>query len=139
MSTSCRMPLDDSLRIVESQHREIFDLADRFLIAIARAEEPARVAAMVRTLTNFLRLHIDVEENLMKRAGYPGFADHRPHHLSLLDKIGAIVGKNERGELVAKEVEGLIESFVLHHDNADQSFLAFIRTVPAACAPAPVS
>lgn len=139
MSASWQMPLDDSLRIVESQHQEIFDLSDSFLTAIARAEDAAVLAGMVRTLTTFLRLHIDVEENLMKRAGYPHFEEHRPHHVSLLEKIGAIAEKNERGDGVGDEVRHLIESFVLHHDHVDCKFMTFIRAVPAARALAPVA
>ena len=128
MSTSWQTPLEESLRIVESQHKEIFDLADRFLAGATRAEKGLDLAGIVRTLTIFLRLHLDVEEGLMKRSGYPGLAEHLPSHRSLLDKIAAVARKNEAGSLAADEVRHLIESFNLHHDNADRSFMLFVRS-----------
>jgi len=138
MVAGWKVPLEESLKAVESQHKDIFDLSDRFFATIARADGNgsgnANASGIVRNLTHFLRLHLDVEENLMVRAEYPNLQEHKSHHASLAAKIAAVADRNDRGQEVVDEVKTLIEHFIQHHDHADQKFLAYLRAGP--CAPA---
>jgi len=134
MAEDWRVPLEDSVRLVDSQHQEIFDLSTRYFAALERAESPAALEAVVRRLTQFLRLHLDVEENLMKRIGYPDFDAHKANHATLAEKLAAVADGAGRGESVADQVRALMDSFVLHHDHTDRPLLAFIRSKLAVAA-----
>ena len=138
MVADWRAPLEESARIVESQHKDIFELSDKLFAAVRRADGGTAVSGMVRTLTHFLRLHLDVEENLMTRAGYPGLPEHKSGHATLSAKIAAVAEKNERGVDVSDDVQTLISHFIMHHDDADVKFSSFLRDRPG-CSPAAVA
>lgn len=140
MAASWKAPIEESIKLIDSQHSDIFEMSTRYFSALDRQDASLSLENMVRMLLHFLRLHLEVEEGLMRRVAYPDAAAHHEGHASLMDKIAAVSGALDHGHVGALDVRALMDAFVQHHDHADRPLMAFIhRRLAEASAPAPAS
>ncbi len=127
MDSEWRASVVGSLELVDSRHEEFFSLAERFLNGSARKGDALVDVGIVRALTNFLRLHLDIEENLMKRSGYPDADAQRAFHAALLERVSDVAERSNHGQDISEDLRQILETFVSHHDSADRRLMAFVR------------
>lgn len=73
--------------VIDADHKHLIDLLNRLHFMTMAGDEPAAVAAALDELVAYARGHFAREEGLMRRAGYPGLADHREHHRQLAERL----------------------------------------------------
>ncbi len=74
---------------IDEQHRELFRRVDCLLDAMI-ASDRAEGLRLVDFLREYVILHFDAEEELMRRAGYPGLADHALEHRAFAGSVEAL-------------------------------------------------
>lgn len=118
----------DSYRIgndkVDQQHQRVFELANAMLEA--RDRDALRLAAIL--LYQHVREHFSEEESLMRKVGFPSYAEHVESHnrmLAALNAVSQTIGKNA---VNSDALSALLLDWALHHiPVADAQFASYIR------------
>ena len=68
---------------IDAQHKELFDLINQ----MAAAQTPEQMKPPLMKLYKHTREHFELEEGLMRQAGYPGLDAHAGYHHGLLTRL----------------------------------------------------
>ncbi len=96
---------------IDKQHRQLFRLANEFLAA----EDKAAQAVCAMHFYRYTREHFEYEENLMRRHGFPGLAEHVEGHNALIARLNQVGSGIEDGSLDRQELEDFIRDWAQHH------------------------
>lgn len=77
---------------IDSEHRALFGIAERLYDDMGTGVGKDGLAGLFARLAAYARFHFENEEALMRRTGFPGYADHRREH----EKFSATVSSLER-------------------------------------------
>ena len=115
---------------IDDQHRHFAGLIDRILVEFRETSDLAYQERLIAELNAYARFHFISEENMMIRANYPSYEQHKAHHRDLLDRLSAKEGKLaiERSEQ-SKDgvVEYLVDWFLLHTTKEDRLFTDYLH------------
>ena len=93
---------DDQLLIghemIDCQHKGLFALADRLYEAECNRAPQDVVCEVLCELADYSMEHFSAEENLMRIASFPHFAEHLAEHWSFIQKITILINDYERGK-----------------------------------------
>ena len=70
---------------IDDDHQRFFAIANDFKAEVERGVTPEKVEAVIDELIRHAEDHFDREERYMRRAGYPGYKEHRRKHEALRD------------------------------------------------------
>lgn len=105
----------DSYRVgdekVDQQHQQMFDLANAMYDA--KGQAAMRLAAI--RLYQHVREHFADEESLMRKVGFPGYAEHVESHNRMLAALNAISQTIGRNEANPDAVSALLMDWTLNH------------------------
>jgi hemerythrin-like metal-binding protein len=120
---------------VDAEHRELIALIDELELADVGADE-TRVPDALDQLTDYIAIHFQMEEKLMRREGYPAEAieHHLAEHRELALKTQGFVDAYAEGSLTSVEpiVEFLYEWFSHHILEVDTLMAEHVRARHAA-------
>jgi hemerythrin-like metal-binding protein len=124
---------DDSLATgdpaTDREHREILEHLNKFYASMFEGEGGVGSDDMIRTLDTWLRRHFTSEEDLMKRRGYPGLAQHHNAHedyMRRFERAKREVEANQPGAINAM-FEFASQAVLDHIRTEDKAFAAFLR------------
>ncbi len=80
---------------IDAQHRELFRRAARLLAGLHRGE-PEEIGGLVDFLHEYAVVHFGMEEDLMREAGYPGYARHKAEHDRFVSDLLAFSAERDR-------------------------------------------
>lgn len=86
--------------LVDAQHREIFQLVNQFAEAVGARRAHALVRPVLDRLIGYVEEHFAEEERLMRRACFPGAAQHARLHRDFRAKVEELVQAYRQGDLV---------------------------------------
>jgi len=86
---------ETGLADIDAQHRVILALAQRVEELEARGDFEA-LEVTVAEAFRFAHAHFGCEEQLMRAYDYPGIAQHRAEHASLLQEIGTLIERHDK-------------------------------------------
>jgi hemerythrin len=72
---------------MDDQHGILMDAMNELRLAVVQGCGRERVCELLDQLIEFTRMHFWSEEQLMEEAGFPGLAEHRAEHHSLLAQM----------------------------------------------------
>lgn len=105
----------DSYRVgdekVDQQHQQMFDLAN----AMYDAKDQAAMRLAAIRLYQHVREHFADEESLMRKVGFPGYAEHVESHNRMLAALNAISQTIGRNEANPDAVSALLMDWTLNH------------------------
>ncbi|MBL8452298.1 MAG: diguanylate cyclase [Zoogloea sp.] len=123
--------------IIDAQHQNLFELANRLLNLVREAGPPAEIHATIRALSDATRRHFRDEEAILATVAYPRHEQHAKAHRILSAKLDALSGQSAMGTLpTGKLIEFLAYDLVDHHAlGADRDFIPWLRRGPRDPAP----
>src|ERR1035437_6169818 len=78
--------------IIDKQHREYADLADRLFELAARGNvDRQTLSRETSAVVKYAVEHFDTEEYLMRSEKYPAYAEHRAKHNTFRDRTDTLV------------------------------------------------
>ena len=115
---------------VDAEHRELIALIDELELADVGADE-TRVPDALDQLTDYIAIHFQMEEKLMRREEYPAEAieHHLAEHRELAKRTRGFVDDYSEGSLTSVEpiVGFLYEWFQLHILEVDTLMAEHVR------------
>lgn len=115
---------------IDLQHHYFLNLINRFIRQLAVIDR-AFQQRLFNELDAYARFHFISEENMMFRAGFPNYADHKRLHDELLEELNIRQALFLRQQTSAHEVIDFLQHWFLHHTlHEDHHFAAYLRTLP---------
>ncbi len=111
---------NDSLSIgngeIDSQHKKLFALADRFHAAMSGGHGKAILQQTLTELIDYTRHHFACEESVMQKSAYPQFPQHKAEHDKLTQKVVKLHGELVAGHAVITiDVLQFLRDWLIHH------------------------
>jgi hemerythrin len=116
---------------IDRQHRELLSRVNALFDAIGSREAGRNVEELLCFMEKYVHRHFLCEEKLMRRHGYPAYAQHLGQHQRFLDELARIDAQFERSgltEAVVVRMSGYITEWLTGHFLVDDKQLAeFLR------------
>ncbi|MCB1932349.1 hemerythrin family protein [Accumulibacter sp.] len=98
---------------IDAQHRQLFDLAATF----GGDGDQIRVLKSLAMLTEYVKVHLREEEQMMAACNYPGLEAHRELHTEFRRMLFKLLENAKRMTLdeIADEVKFLINGWFYNH------------------------
>ena len=123
---------------IDAQHKELFKRTNDLLEACLRGEGVDGVVSTIGYLTTYVVEHFNAEEEIMRRARFPGYAEHAKMHRdfrkAVEDFANEIVARGGVGTDTVVKVNRLIVGWLNNHiRKVDREMAVAIRkTAPEA-------
>jgi len=115
---------------IDLQHRYFLNLINRFIRQLDLADS-AFQQRLFNELDAYARFHFISEENMMFRAGFPAYAEHKRLHDELLEELNVRQALFLRKQTSAHEVVDFLQHWFINHTlHEDHRFADYLRTVP---------
>lgn len=114
---------------IDNQHKFFANLINRLSDELRDRVSQYHTNSIINELDAYARFHFISEENIMYRAGYPKFDEHRSSHLNLIDKLGSkegLLSLEPTKQRVDEIIEFLIDWFLDHTINEDKIFANYL-------------
>jgi len=123
---------NDSLRlgdaVLDEQHRRILELAN----AISDHDDRTVVQHAIMELFRHTREHFGVEEDLMRKLGYPRLEEHRKQHEALIEDLGHVAARKFEDSASIKEFKAFVHRWIVEHLlEHDRKLIDFARQTRA--------
>jgi len=118
------------IRQIDDQHCYFVGLINRFVVEFTESSDSKYLGSLIDELNAYAKFHFLSEENMMLRAGYPGYEAHQHHHHDLLDQLGIkeIKLSLDASEARKEEVVNYLVTWFLNHSNhEDRLFADYMR------------
>lgn len=127
--------LSTGIPLLDEHHKAIF----RWLAELesAAAEERTLFGAYAITrLKQYVKVHFEAEEALMKSAGYPALVEHMQEHAAFRANLGELHLRSI-GEDVSLATVALLENWLTQHiAKTDMDYIPYLRPPAAGIHPA---
>ena len=101
---------------LDGHHQMIIDCLNQLNPLLDVKGRDEEVNGVLAKLEDFILVHFSEEEQAMKRAGYPGWKEHRDLHDKMYDVVYNLKADVEHGRAVdAKQLFDLIYNWLLQH------------------------
>ena len=120
---------------IDSQHKELFSVANNFVSAIIEEREKDEIARVFKFLEDYIVFHFSNEEKLLAEKGYPDLEKHVLQHNYFKRHFEALKAAYEVGGVTPELVSGVHKHVVgwlaLHIANTDISWANYLKSRPA--------
>lgn len=79
--------------IIDNEHRELLNMANKLLDACNNGRESAAMESAVKFLVDYVDKHFKHEEQLQQKSRYPGYPAHKTFHDSYKRNLNNIVSQ----------------------------------------------
>ena len=107
--------------LVDSQHKDLFVLADQLVSSISREE----LIKNSQLIYEHVKEHFRVEEKLMKKSGFRNYKGHIREHNVMLEKLADMDQKIANDEWKQSEIEEFMDKWGKHIIHSDMAFDAY--------------
>jgi hemerythrin len=120
------------VKIIDSQHQELFRRVDALLEAMMKGEGKPHIEKLLQFLATYVLEHFAAEEKLMQQYRYPQAAAHKQQHVDFVKKFGELKGVFDK-EGPTGDVSIGLNRFVCgwlrdHIGTTDTAFGKFLRS-----------
>lgn len=129
MRLGWRKAYESGHSLIDSQHRDLFDLANNLLTSVIGDRPDDEVVPQVESLVADLTKHFHDEEVIFRSVGYSSADDHAEIHRSLIIRANNLVENFKQGELSVGELFNYIAyDFIAKHMlSEDRKFFGLIQ------------
>ncbi|HEX9082826.1 MAG TPA: bacteriohemerythrin [Holophagaceae bacterium] len=119
---------ETGIELIDAQHRRLFASVQ----ALSSVFEGAEVTPLLRKALDALLddtvAHFRMEEELMQRFGYPGFAAHASEHARLVGEIDRLMVTVTSGKPISPQISAFLADWLQHHVlEADMGYVPFLK------------
>lgn len=113
---------------IDTQHRLLFDYGNQLFDLMLRAVPRDDLEMKIMQFINFMKIHMQTEEEMLQRVGVTGLEEHRELHRGLLDRANLLLERYvsdqlEAGDLLHFIVYELTAQHVLIDDRGFEPLL----------------
>jgi hemerythrin-like metal-binding protein len=124
--------LATGIKSIDAQHQELFERANRFLVALAQPPTADVARDSLAYLLRYVQFHFAEEEQHMARLFYPDAEAHRGEHRTFLNRLAAVHNQFESegdSPAVRLSVDEMLRGYLLDHiGNVDRRFGEYARS-----------
>jgi hemerythrin-like metal-binding protein len=103
-------------KVIDDQHRELFELANKLIDALMEGNPRAEVKTQLDNFVAHIIEHFDTEEVLMNQSEHPITMSHLDVHHKLLDRATELNAKYHHGDRVVRDlVQFIAHDVVAQH------------------------
>jgi hemerythrin len=84
---------------LDTQHRKLFDYVNELEQAMRKGQGRAVLDKILANLSAYTREHFATEEELMRRTGYPAYAQHKAAHETFVKRVREFEQSHKAGEV----------------------------------------
>jgi hemerythrin len=134
MTTAWTADLATGVDVIDEQHRELFDRAQRFQAALESRASTMDLLRLLGFLGDYVTTHFSYEESLMAACGYGRLAEHAAEHAAFTAAFRELRDDFAMAG-VTPELEHAVDQQICawlaaHVGNADRAMAAFVRSAP---------
>jgi hemerythrin len=109
---------------MDDQHGILLDSMNELRDALAHGSSREQLSELLDRLIEFTRMHFWSEEQLMEQSGFPGLAQHRAEHHSILAQMLQYAHRAQYGESAQMRplLCSLREGFLEHVEELDRQY-----------------
>ncbi len=113
-----------NVRAMDDQHGILMDTMNELRQTVVRGRGREEICALLDRLIEFTRMHFWSEEQLMEQSGFPGLADHRAEHHSMLAQMMQAAHRVQYGEAVPMRqlLCSLRSGYIEHIEGPDRQY-----------------
>jgi len=119
-----------SVKRMDEQHQKLFALINTLHEAMKHGKGQAAVQDTVRELATYTTTHFRAEEELLRKANYPGFAAHHMEHQKYIAKVNQFAADLKTGNHANPiSVLGFLKDWLADHiKRTDRSYSAHLNS-----------
>ena len=117
------------IRPIDEEHQTLFELLGRIWELVDRGDLEGAKRIFSETLANYASVHLQHEEEIMKRYHFPGYEEHLIAHQNILQKLPSAIATVRAGGVQELEegVAFVIDWLINHIDGADRKYADYFR------------
>lgn len=115
---------------VDADHKRLFEMFDALLVAEQRHEDGHAVQMALEELTDYVAVHFEHEQDLMRRSGYSAsaIAEHEAEHHRLTERTRDMVLEHRAGKLTLEGMVHFLDAWLADHiENVDMELITHVR------------
>lgn len=74
---------------IDKQHQQLFAIANDYFEQMEKQQSPELEERILKKLIDYTQQHFNYEEELLKKIGYPYYAEHVREHMAVFTQITA--------------------------------------------------
>lgn len=105
---------------IDRQHQQLFDIANAYFEQREKQQSPELDGQLLKDLLDYAHQHFNYEEDLLRKNGYPYYAEHVQEHLDFFAQLTSF-SRATSGELdlragvKARDVAKFLMEWLTHH------------------------
>ncbi|MCL6269459.1 hemerythrin family protein [Sansalvadorimonas sp. 2012CJ34-2] len=115
------------VNIIDEQHRGLISTINSFFYSIQEGDGIKVAKPAVRILNEYVKIHFDTEEALLKKMNYPDLDAHMAQHRQLMEKTNEIALKIKTEHDAWELMPFLKKWWIDHILEEDQKFIDLYR------------
>lgn len=116
---------------IDEQHLRIFRILGALQEAMEQGREHEEVGRTLSAVAVFVGAHFRMEEDLMRRSGFPGLAPHQAKHRAVQAEVEAMVDQFHRDGLAPLDLARFMADWVHGHvQREDRPLADFLASHP---------
>jgi len=116
MATSWDNSYSLGIRVVDDQHKKLFEMIDAFYDQISKSTDIKPIIVLVKGLKEYAKTHFSAEEMIMKKHDFPGFIAHKAKHDKFIEKAAEYEDKLMKGAiLLPSEIVNFVKTWIVQH------------------------
>jgi len=118
-----------SVKRLDEQHQKLFALLNALHEAMRQGKGQAMVHGTLRELASYTVTHFRAEEELMRKAGFPGLVAHQAEHQKFVARVNQFTEELEAGRNASPiALVGFIKDWLADHiRRTDRSYGAYLN------------
>lgn len=122
---------ESGCQTIDSQHQNLFLLSNDLLAAIISGLPDDQIEALANELTNHMVAHFRTEDEIFRKAGYPGADSHSRIHNNLIQDMRAFLNRFRDGNASVADLFNLMVIKIVkdHMLKEDRKFFPYIQSI----------
>lgn len=120
--------------LLDSEHKELLAKINDFMSACSQGKGRSEILNTLQFLKNYTKTHLEHEEELQRKSGYPDYQNHRKLHQKFVDEVNRLEKQfSQSGESIVMVGEinlHLGNWFISHIKNEDTKLTAYLKDHP---------
>jgi hemerythrin-like metal-binding protein len=112
---------------IDDQHKKLIELINDFYENIKNRSNNESISKLLRGMNQYTVEHFDIEEELMKKYGYPDLTVHKKEHDKFVTKVTELEEKFNSGKVIVSfEITSFLKDWWKNHIQVvDQKYSDF--------------
>ncbi|MDR0555345.1 MAG: bacteriohemerythrin [Treponema sp.] len=118
------------IKLIDDQHKQLISMTNDLFLSCLKGDDVARAffKKVIHGAVDYIKVHFDTEEKLMRKIAYPDFAAHKREHEEFIGEVLLRVKDFEEGrKFVPNAFARFLKEWVLTHiAMSDKKYANFI-------------